>query len=134
MDKTSVLVYFSIYSDEFDLNEVTHLMELTPTRVREKGIIPEGRKIPSVETSWTLSTEYEHSYDINVQLNKIINLLKGKEKALKTIKDKFDVNFNFEIVIKIENKETPGIFFEKDTLNFINNIGATIDIDTYVYS
>ena len=65
MDKTKVRAEFSICGDSFDLNKVTKKLNLEPTATTVKGVIPEGGKRPSRETSWTISTEKEESYDID---------------------------------------------------------------------
>ncbi|MDK9357368.1 MULTISPECIES: DUF4279 domain-containing protein [Lelliottia] len=134
MNKTTVMAYFSIYGDCFDTDYVTQEMSLTPTEVRLKGNIPNGKKRPSVETSWKLSTFDEESNDVNIQLDKIINLLEGKESQLKCIKNKYEVSFTFTLVIKIENGEKQGMHFNAKKIDFINEVGAEIDIDLYIYS
>ncbi|MDA5494139.1 DUF4279 domain-containing protein [Yersinia intermedia] len=134
MDKTTVMAYFSIYGESFDIEDVTRKLCLQPDEVKIKGCIPDGRKRPSVETSWKLSTSDEESYDINVQLDKLITLLEGKESQLKDIKNIYDVSFIFVLVVKIENGEKPGMHFNIDKLDFMSKVGAEIDIDLYIYS
>lgn len=60
MDKTTVAVSFSIYGDNFELNDVIKSMDIEPTETRIKGIIPERRRRESIETSWTISTKEEN--------------------------------------------------------------------------
>ncbi|AJJ10094.1 hypothetical protein CH64_1854 [Yersinia rohdei] len=134
MNKKTVMAYFSIYGDTFDIEDVTRKLCLQPDEVKIKGCIPDGRKRPSVEASWRLATSDEELHDINAQLDKLINLLEGKERQLKNIKIKYNVNFIFAFVVKIENGEKPGMHFNVDKLDFINKVGAEIDIDLYIYS
>lgn len=134
MDKTTVMAYFSIYGDTFDIEDVTLKLCLQPDEVKIKGCISDGKKRPSVETSWKLSTSDEESHDINVQLDKLINLLEGKEGQLKDIKIKYNVNFIFAFVVKIENGEKPSMHFNVDKVDFMSKVGAEIDIDLYIYS
>ena len=134
MDKTKVSVSFSIYGDDFDLNDVIKRMKIKPTETRIKGLLPEGGKRESIETSWMISTKEEHSFDINDQLNELIVLLEPKKDILVIIKKDFQVNFVFLILIKIENNEKPAIYFDTKTLNFINGINAEIEVDYYIYS
>lgn len=51
MEKTTVSVSFSIYGDDFDLDDVIKQMDIEPTETRIKGIIPEDGKRESIETS-----------------------------------------------------------------------------------
>ncbi|OCG31424.1 MULTISPECIES: DUF4279 domain-containing protein [unclassified Gilliamella] len=134
MDRTTVSVSFSIYGDDFDLNDVIKRIGIEPNETRIKGLVPEGGRNKSVETSWTVATKEEFSFDINDQLDKIIALLKPRENILLKIKNDFKVNFVFMILIKIENNEKPAIYFNTKSLNFINGINAEIEIDYYIYS
>ncbi|WP_392562464.1 DUF4279 domain-containing protein [Orbus sturtevantii] len=134
MDKTTVSVSFSIYGDDFDLNNVIKRMKIKPTETRVKGIVPEGRQRESIQTCWTISTKEEFSFDINQQLDSIITLLQPEKNALLKIRDDFQVKFVFTVLIKIENNYKPAIYFETKTLDFINGISAEIDIDYYIYS
>ncbi|WP_145509206.1 DUF4279 domain-containing protein [Yersinia alsatica] len=83
MDKTTVMAYFSIYGDTFDIEDVTLKLCLQPDEVKIKGCISDGKKRPSVETSWKLSTSDEESHNINNQKHKIINMINIKEKIKK---------------------------------------------------
>ncbi|ELI7922609.1 DUF4279 domain-containing protein [Yersinia enterocolitica] len=134
MDKTTVMAYFSIYGDSFDIEGISQRLCLKPDDVRVKGLVPLGRKRPSIETSWKISTEDEESYDINVQLDKLIALLKDKKSELQNIKNTYGVNFIFVFVVKIENGEKPGMRFDVEKIKFISDINAEIDIDLYIYS
>lgn len=99
-----------------------------------KGLIPEGGRRPSIGTSWGLATKNEESYDVNNQLNQMILRLKDKIDILKKIREEYKIEMVFAVVIEVENNETPGVHFEIETLKFITDIGAEIDIDIYVYS
>jgi len=134
MDKTTVSVSFSIYGDDFDLNDVIKRMEVEPTETRIKGVIPEEGRRESIETSWSISTKEENSFDINDQLNQLITLLTPKRATLLKIRNDFKVNFIFMILIKIENNEKPAIYFDNKSINFIHGISAEIGVDYYIYS
>lgn len=134
MDKTTVMVYFSIHGDDFDPDSVTHFLGVEPTETKVKGEVQDGRKRPNIETSWKVSTKQEVSLDVNKQFHKIIELLAGKKEELRKLKSSIDVNYDFVIVVKIENNEKPEMHFDLNTLSFVGYIGAEIDIDLYVYS
>lgn len=132
MDKTTVAVFFSIYGDSFDLNYVTKVLEINPTETTIKGNIPENKTRASVETSWSIGIEETISYDINEQLSTLINLLNNKKSELLIIRKNFNVKISFLILVKVRNNETPAMYFDENTLEFINYIKATIDIDLYI--
>ena len=44
MDRTTVMAYFSIYGENFNTEDVTIRLGISPTETKVKGIIPEGKK------------------------------------------------------------------------------------------
>ncbi|WP_455813226.1 DUF4279 domain-containing protein [Pseudomonas graminis] len=134
VDKTKVRAEFSICGDQFDLNEITERLGINPSEVRVKGVIPKGRKRPSVETSWSISTDKEDSYDVDVQTKKVLSLIKEKVGDLCEIKEKMDVSFILSLIVEVENGEKPALHFTSDTISFLGKIGAESDIDLYIYS
>lgn len=134
MDKTKVMAKFSICGDLLNLAEVTETLGINPSETRVKGVIPEGRKRASVETSWSISTEKEDSYDIDVQTKKVIFLLREKVNELREIKEKMHVSFILSLVVEVENGEKPALHFPSDTIEFLGGIGAESDMGLYIYS
>ena len=50
----------------------------------------------------------------------------------KRIKEKMDLDYVFDFVVNIKNHEVPAIYFEQEFIDFCRDIGAVIDVDTYV--
>lgn len=124
------MAYFSLFGDHFNPDEVTSKLNINPTRTAIKGdAINElhSRK----ETSWTLSTEYEESLDINDQLKIVVNLLKDKVDALISLQMNHKLNSKFFIVVVIEDGQAPALYFDSDFIKFAGLINAEIDIDLY---
>jgi len=134
MDKTKVRAEFSICGDQFDLNEVTEKLGINPSETRVTGVIPEGKKRPSIETSWSISTDKEDSYDVDVQTKKVLLLITEKVEELCEIKEKMNVSFILSLIVEVENGEKPALHFTSDTISFLGKIGAETDIDLYIYS
>lgn len=145
MDKTKVMTYFSVLGDEFPLEVVTDTLGIEPTETYKKGDIIERTNNPNListsnkirrrkETDWTLSTGYQESYDINMQLNTILKPLEGKTKELKQLKEEYSLEFLFMIVIQVENNETPAMYLQKNIIDFASIIQAEIHFDLYIYS
>lgn len=91
MNKTTVKAEFSIYGDNFDPNELTDLLGIQPMEINLKGVITGTRKRPSAETSWSIYTKKEESYDVKEQIDKII--LKDKTKIINEFKKKIRCQF-----------------------------------------
>lgn len=145
LDKTKVMAYFSATGDEFPLEIVTDILAIEPTETYKKGDIIErtnnhnlvstSNKIRRRKgTKWTLSTGYQESYDINNQLNPILKSLEGKTKELKQLKEKYSLDFNFMIVIQVENNEKPAMYLQNNIIDFASLIQAEIHFDLYIFS
>lgn len=129
-------VYFALDGDDFDPKEVTKLLGIEPTTVLFKGKSSKGYMVR--KTSWILTTEnlirdyidvFEMSSEIATQL------IDKKEKLLEVIK-RFKLIPRLEVVLRFSTMDEvsmPAIGFEVETVKFLGEIGAHIDIDTYQY-
>nr|WP_285849313.1 DUF4279 domain-containing protein [Niallia taxi] len=133
VDKTLVRVYFSLFGEEFPIEEITERLEITPTETYKKGDLIPNRSIPLYrkETSWDLGTGYQVSLNVNNQLQKIIIKLKNKASIINEIKDAYSVDCKFFIVVKIEEGNTPGLYLDKEIIKFASSIEAEFDVDLY---
>lgn len=115
MEQTQVMVYFSMFADEFPLEMVTKQLGIEPTESYKKGDII--KKISPTEnhvrcyTCWKLSTGYQESLDVGDQVNLIINQIGGKALIINDLKRRFGLECRFTIVIIINNGYTPGLLF-----------------------
>lgn len=123
-------VYFALFADEFDPDEVTKIIGIEPTKTRRKG-----NPIPK-HTSWVYSTgqvedEVVDVYEMSSSL--IAKLAPHAEEIIKA-KEKFCLEAVLEVVLTVtpdDSKSTPAIGFESEVIAFVHKVGATIDIDTY---
>lgn len=130
--QTEVLVYFQLLADDFSIEDVTHRLGLTPTETFERGDKSTYSSCPRAYTSWSLSTGYQPSFDVNDQLQHIIAQLRGKETILDGIYDTYDdMQARFVIVVVIEDGQTPSLVFDLKTIQFAHQIRAEFDIDLY---
>jgi hypothetical protein len=140
LDKTQVMVYFSLYGDEFPIDYVTETLEIEPTKTYKKGdtiVRTFNQKVTStkthyrLETAWELSTGYQESFDVKEQLDHILGLLKNKAALINQLKTEYELECHFSIVIIMENGYTPGLHIDNEQIEFANSIKAEFDIDLY---
>lgn len=127
-------VYFALLGDDFEPDDLTNFLGITPTSVSRKGSKTLG-KIPAC-SSWQLSTEnIANNYiDVFEMSASIINQLKPKKQLILDAIIRFNLSPLLEVVLWItvnEDHSTPAIGFDIDTIKFLGEIGASIDIDTY---
>jgi len=128
-------VYFAMYGDAFEPNDVTAHIGLSPTGVRRKGERRPEVPLPR-NSSWEVSIGrlesdvidvYEMSEDLTAQLTPFI-------AKIVEAKSLFNLSCVFQVVLWIDQNEEasmPAIGFEPPVINFIHAVGAKIDIDTY---
>ncbi|MED3690008.1 DUF4279 domain-containing protein [Peribacillus butanolivorans] len=138
MKKTQVRVYFSLFGDEFPIDEVTDRLGIIPTLTYKKGELinrsndytrdfPLYRK----ETVWDLDTSYQDSYDVKEQMDQILIPLKNKTVILNQLKVDYKLECKISIVIIMENGDTPGLYLDNEQIEFANSVKAEFDIDLY---
>jgi hypothetical protein len=66
LDKTQVMVYFSLFGDNFPIDMVTKKLEVTPTKTYKKGDLTPNSSVAHYrkETSWDFGTGYQDSLDV----------------------------------------------------------------------
>ncbi|MTH55343.1 DUF4279 domain-containing protein [Bacillus mangrovi] len=133
MEKTQVMVNFSLYGDVFPLDYVTDKLGLQPTHSYNKGdLIPNySTALYKKETSWDLETGYEESLNTEIQLQRILKSLLNKSSSIIELKNMYSLDCKFSIVIIVEEGETPAFYLSKEFIKFASLIEAEIDIDLY---
>ena len=140
LDKTQVMVYFSLYGDEFPIDFVSETLKIEPTKAYKKGEVIVRPHNPNVistktiyrkETAWELSTGYQESYDVKEQMAEIVEPLKNKVTIINQLKAKYKLECKIFIVIIMENGYTPGLYLDNEQIEFANSVKAEIDIDLY---
>ncbi|WP_394524321.1 DUF4279 domain-containing protein [Lacrimispora sp. JR3] len=127
-------VEFSLSSDFADLERITNILELVPTRTRKKQDWPQGSRDTGVACDlWEISTEQETSKSVDEECKKMINKLRGKEKLIRDLCEEYNMESHFEVVIHMVNSETPAIYLEKESIYFLSTINADIGFDIYTY-
>lgn len=140
MDKTQVMVHFSLYGDSFPLEHVTEALGIKPTQTYNMGNLIERPYNPNVistkptyrkETVWDLSTGYQESWDVKNQMDQILEPIKDKASIINQLKDEYKLECKLFIVIIVENGETPALYLDNEQIEFANSIKAEFDIDLY---
>jgi hypothetical protein len=124
-------VYFGLYGDNFEPDEITEMIGLEPTSTNSKG-----DPLPK-KHSWKFGLdEIEADYiDIYEMSSELVSKLKPVSSKIVEAKEKFNLELVLQVVLWISTDETistPAIGFESDVIDFLDKVGATIDIDTYL--
>ena len=127
-------VYFGLKGD-FIPDEITEFIGIQPTKALREGERDPERNIPRCSiwnfSSETIDAEVVDVYELS---DWVINQLSPKQQEIKQAIRKWNLYAVLEVVLYISTDEevsTPAIGFEQSTINFLADVGATIDIDTY---
>lgn len=128
-------VYFAMYGDDFEPDEISTLVGLPATKVRRKGERRADVPLPR-NSSWEVSLGRVESDVIDVYEMSAALVTQLSPFAAKIVEAKtaFDLRCVFQVVLWIDQNEEasmPAIGFESPVINFIHGVGAEIDIDTY---
>lgn len=134
MDSTRVEVAFCLEGDGFEPDEITARLGILPDSKWRKGEKITGKEILRRQSLWEITTGFQQSIVLDEQLAEIYNRIIPIKTLLGEVIERYELDVTLSIVICIENGKAPGIHFEKEMIELLNNLNAEIDIDSYVYS
>lgn len=127
-------VYFALRGD-FDTDEVTQRVGLTPTKALRKHEKDPERKTPRF-SHWDYSTPVVRGKHVDVYelASQITANLRPHAGAIRQAVQDLGLSATLQVVLYInwiDETPTPAIGFHRDVVQFLADVGATVDIDTY---
>lgn len=122
-------VYFKLVGD-FDPYVVTKEIGIEPSRTKRKGH-PRPKHDSWQYSNGKVIADFIDVYEMS---SKLITVLQPKTSAIAEAIKKHGLMAELQVVLWISMDEeisTPAIGFDQNTIEFLSNVGATIDIDTY---
>ena len=121
-----------IFDNDFDVYSITKQLGIAPTECKLRN---ETRMSPltnkPIEGFWTLKTEEKEERDLSVVLNELIENISDKLPDIKKICDENGGTVVFDIIPFFDDDSKPALYFERDFLDIVNYLNATIQIDLY---
>lgn len=122
-----------IFDNDFDVYSITKRLGIVPAECKSRSetrISPLTNK--HIEGFWTLKTEETEEWDLGVVLNELMGKISAKLPDIKKICDENGGTVVFDIVPFFDGNTEPILYFERDFLNIVDYLNATIQIDLYV--
>ena len=122
-----------IFDNDFDVYSIEKIIGLVPTNCKmrkETWISPLTNK--QIEGFWTLKTEEKEERDLNIILQELISKISKKLSEIKNLCEKNNGEVIFDIVASFDDNSKPALYFEREFLNVVNYLNASIQIDLYV--
>jgi len=121
-------LYFSFDADFFDTDIVTKELKIEPTSVMiKKDPVPKS-------TSWKYQIDAGSDIDLEIHLEKLIDIFENKIDEIKQIKEKLKLETRLQFVIDIDinpDSSTPYFGLNKRTIDFLGRTGTEVDFDLY---
>ena len=122
-----------IFDNDFDVHSITKRLGIAPTECKSRN---ETRMSPltdkPIEGFWTLKTEEKEERDLGVVVNELMGNIFAKLPDIKKICDENGETVVFDIIQFFDGNSKPALYFERDFLDIVNYLNATIQIDLYV--
>ena len=122
-----------IFDNDFDVHSITKRLGIAPTECKSRN---ETRMSPltdkPIEGFWTLKTEEKEERDLGVVLNELMGNIFAKLPDIKKTCDENGGTVVFDIIQFFDGNSKPALYFERDFLDIVNYLNATIQIDLYV--
>lgn len=122
-----------IFDNDFDVHSITKQLGIAPTECKlrdETRMSPLTNK--PIEGFWTLKTEEKEERDLGVVLNELIQNISAKLPDIKKICDENGGTVVFDVIPFFDDDSKPALYFERDFLDIVNYLNATIQIDLYM--
>ena len=122
-----------IFDNNFDVHSIAKQLGTAPTECKSRNetrISPLTNK--PIEGFWTLKTEEKEERDLGVVLNELMENISAKLPDIKKICDENGGKVVFDIVSFFDGNSKPALYFERNFLDIVNYLNATIQIDLYV--
>ena len=122
-----------VFDNDFDVNEITKMIGIEPTDCKcrcETRVSPLTNK--QIDGYWTIRSRVVDEWDLKVVLDDLISLFADKLLEIKAICDNDGGEVIFDIVPSFCPNNTPAIYFDRDFLDVVHYLNATIQIDMYV--
>ena len=140
--KNEIQVYLAVFGENFNPDELTALLQVTPTRTQIKGQeIPPikglyqkpGTKPPVyIETVWEYGSDYVKTYDSEDASRVVETALKDKVALINQFVSKHNLTVQLAVVPWIDKREAPRIHFSPTFVKMLSDLNAAIDMDIYV--
>lgn len=121
-----------LMGDNFDPDLLTKELSIIPSESWRKGELSKNLHTTKTYDCWIYETGYKITDDVNDLLNIIHSVFDDKKHQIKVIANKFDLDISLDIIIKMENGDTPALYFGKNIIDFVHYLDAEIDVDMYI--
>ncbi len=131
MDKIGI--EFSAFSEKFSVNEFTKSIKIIPTEtynMYDKVYVDKLYPIRK-ETAWCYNLYNKKMADVDSVIQQFLDIFNSKQKELRYLKMKFDLEYSIRVVIFTNDDVISNIKVSSNIFAFMSGIGAWFEVLIY---
>lgn len=125
--------YFTLFGEDFPLEEFTREIGIIPTEAYRKGeeCIRGKTKHIRFETAWEYGLDYKMTSHPEEQIHTIINTLYNSIEIIKKYKDNYNLKCKLVTVICFNRQQTRELVMNNKVIEFANQVNGEFEFDIY---
>ncbi|XOV94345.1 MAG: DUF4279 domain-containing protein [Bacteroidota bacterium] len=136
MNHSNSYVYFAFQADNFDPNELTIELGISPTDSWRTG--EQGKYIQQQKYScWQLKSTSDELLDMDKLVNEVVSQLSKKIELINNLKQRYKLDTVLVVVMYIdinEEQSTPYLGLNSEVIDFLHQTRTETDLDIYRYN
>jgi hypothetical protein len=137
---TRIAINLTIFGEKFNPEDLSKYIGIMASSMWRKGdIVPPFKGTYRLDIRlrkhdfWQYSSSFIETLDFEEVSNVFVNIISPKIENIKQFVEENNLEIVLNIIVKVENNETPGIHFNMPFIHLANSLNAEIDVDTYIY-
>lgn len=130
---TETSSYFTLYGDDFPLEEFTEEMGISPTEAYRKGEEYRRGKTKHIhfETAWDLRIDDVYTDHPEEVIETLVANLHNSVDIINSYKESYKLQCKIVAVINFRTAQTQGLIITPKLVEFANKVGAPFEFDIY---
>jgi hypothetical protein len=121
-------VAFRLTGQGFSLDDVTAMVQLTPTNTWRAGDLIARTIMKRKHDGWTLELLERETFDMEESLRELLDVLEPHQRKIIEAMDRFKLDAEISFGVLIYESE-PAAWFSADTIRRAALLNASLDID-----
>lgn len=122
-------IYFTIFGQEFDQNELSKNLEIESASIWRKGEHRVNTKLLFEDYGWSISLQREGEFEIVEEIGKLFEMISNKIASLKAFIIENKLESELGIVVYKNSISIPEISINQNIISILNELNSSIDID-----
>ena len=130
---TETRAYFTLFGEDFPLEEFTREIGIIPTEAYRKGeaFIRGKTKHVRFETAWEYGVDYKMTNYPEEQIHNIVNTLYNSIEIIKKYVENYNLKCKLVTVVCFNCQQTRGLVMNNKAIEFANQVNGEFEFDIY---